>query len=314
MESMLLVVTVVSLALGGLMTVVAWRLLRESHGRSAARVEALQVMAHDPDEDDEIVPAAPAPRALASPVIDEGAAEWDFALHGPPAPHHAPQPAPQPARMPQRIVAPAPAQVEMHATHPASSRQLIEATPLFVSAPDRRAPGRRGLALAAIVLVMIAGGGSAYALRTWDVFGAIAKAASSKEVQPLELLSLRHVKDNAGNFTVTGLVQNPAGGRSLQGVVAVIYLFDQQGQYVTSGRARLDVTAFQAGDESPFVVKIPNAGGVSRYRVGFRLEDGGVVAHVDRRGQVPDGTTEDAIEHGQGPSLSSPIAPRRSEG
>jgi len=311
MESMLLVVTVVSLALGGLMTTVAWRLLRESHGRSAARVEALQVMARDPDgndDDDDFVPTAAAPRALESAVIEEGAAEWDFALHDPPALAHEPQP----QRPPQRIAPPP--QVVTHVAHPAVSRQLIEATPLFVSAPDRRASGRRGLALAVIVLVMIAGGGSAYALRTWDVFGAIASAATSKEAPPLELLSLRHASDSAGNFTVTGLVQNPAGGRALQGVVAVIYLFDQQGRYLTSGKARLDVTAFQAGDESPFVVKIPSAAGVSRYRVGFRLEDGGVVGHVDRRGQVPDGTTEDAIERGQGPSVSSPIAPRRSEG
>jgi hypothetical protein len=311
---MLLVVTVVSLALGGLMTVVAWRLLRESHGRSAARVEALQSMAHEPDDDEDFVPAAPAPRALERATIEEETAEWDFALHDRPAPQAAPPP-PQVERTPQRMVAPAPVQVVAHAAAaPVSSRQLIEATPLFVSAPDRSSSGRRGLALAAIVLVMVAGGGSAYALRTWDVFGAIASAATSKEALPLELLSLRHATDSAGNFTVTGLVQNPAGGRAMQGVIAVIYLFDQKNQYLTSGRARIDVTAFQAGDESPFIVKIPNVSGVSRYRVGFRFEDGGVVAHIDRRGQVPDGTTEDAIEHGQGPAVSTPFAPRRSEG
>jgi hypothetical protein len=311
---MLLVVTVVSLALGGLMTVVAWRLLRESHGRSAARVEALQAMAHEPDDDEAFVLAAPAPRALERTASEEDAAEWDFALHDPPAPQAAPAPPPM-ERMPQRMAAPAPVHTMAHAVPPpVSSRQLIEATPLFVSTPDRSASGRRGFALAAIVLVMVAGGGSAYALRTWDVFGAIASAAAPKEALPLELLSLRHASDSSGNFTVTGLVQNPASGRSLQGVVAVIYLFDQQGRYLTSGKARIDVTAFQAGDESPFIVKIPNASGVSRYRVGFRLEDGGVVAHIDRRGQVPDGTTEDAIEHGQGPAISTPFAPRRSEG
>jgi len=313
MESMLLGVTVVSLALGGLMTVVAWRLLRESHGRSAARVEALQSMAYEPDDEEDVVPAAPPSRAIESGVIEEGAAEWDFALHDSPA---VPAPAPQPERVPQRIVTHAPAHAMSIAPRPrhAHSRELIEATPLFVSQPDRSASGRRGFALAAILFVMLVGGGSAYALRTWDVFGTIASAASSKEAQPLHLLSLRHASDSTGNFTVTGLVQNPAGGRTLQGVIAVIYLFDQQGKYLTSGKARIDVGAFQAGDESPFIVKIPNATGVSRYRVGFRLEDGGVVAHIDRRGQGPDGTTEDAIEHRQGPAMSTPIAPRRSEG
>jgi hypothetical protein len=49
---------------------------------------------------------------------------------------------------------------------------------------------------------------------------------------------------------------------------------------------------------------------VSRYRVGFRTEEGGIVAHVDRRGQLPGGMTGDAID---GPG-SQHTAARRPEG
>ena len=58
--------------------------------------------------------------------------------------------------------------------------------------------------------------------------------------------------------------------------------FDKSGTFVASGRAPLDFTTLQAGDESPFVVTIPNVSEVGRYRVSFRT-DGGMLRHVDRR-------------------------------
>ena len=141
------------------------------------------------------------------------------------------------------------------------------------------------------------------------------EASAANGRQPLELLSLKHGTDESGAFVVTGLVQNPIEGASLRDVVATVYLFDQQGRYFASGRARLDVAMLGAGEESPFVVKIPNAAAVGRYRVGFRLDDGGVVAHVDRRGQTPAGTSGDTIDDERGPSVATPAAtPRRSEG
>ena len=81
------------------------------------------------------------------------------------------------------------------------------------------------------------------------------------------------------------------------------------------GFSKWYVAMLGAGEESPFVVKIPNAAAVGRYRVGFRLDDGGVVAHVDRRGQTPAGTSGDTIDDERGPSVATPAAtPRRSEG
>src|SRR5581483_8613053 len=48
METLLMIVTVVALALAIGMSVLAWRLIRENRWRSAARAEALQAMAAEP--------------------------------------------------------------------------------------------------------------------------------------------------------------------------------------------------------------------------------------------------------------------------
>lgn len=98
----------------------------------------------------------------------------------------------------------------------------------------------------------------------------------------LELLSLRHAQEDQ-NFVVTGLVQNPRGGGQLVRVEATVLLFDNRGTMLTSGRAPIDFTTLGAGDESPFLIRVPVSGTVARYRVGFRRADGHVLGHVDRR-------------------------------
>jgi hypothetical protein len=84
---------------------------------------------------------------------------------------------------------------------------------------------------------------------------------------------------------------------------------------MATGRAAVDVPSLQAGEEATFTVTIPKMAGVGKYRVGFRLSEGGVVSHVDRRGQAPTGTTEDTVGGGRGRTALSPMfLPRRSEG
>jgi hypothetical protein len=196
----------------------------------------------------------------------------------------------------------------------------VATSAMFASDQPRNMSIGRWLALAAAGLVILIGAGTIYALNsgTWlssFTSGDREDVSAASGRQPLELLSLKHGTDQSGAFVVTGLVQNPIEGASLRDVVATVYLFDQQGRYFASGRARLEVPTLGAGEESPFVVKIPNAAAVGRYRVGFRLDDGGVVAHVDRRGQTPAGTSGDTIDDERGPSVATPAAtPRRSEG
>ena len=106
--------------------------------------------------------------------------------------------------------------------------------------------------------------------------------APAAEPLPLELLSLRHLQQ-AQTLTVTGLVQNPRAGAPLSGIVATAFVFGPDGTFLSSSRAPLDFTTLGPGDESPFVVTVPVTGAVSRYRIGFRAEDGRVIAHVDKR-------------------------------
>jgi hypothetical protein len=145
---------------------------------------------------------------------------------------------------------------------------------------DRTTEGLRGrpvikLAAGAVMLLLIAGG-VFVSSRVADSPPAAAKAPS-----PLVLLSMRYQRQGT-TLTVSGLVKNPAGGAAVNRVTAVVFAFDRSGAFVASGRAPLDFSALAPGDESPFVVNVPNVSDVARYRVTFRSGDG-VVRHIDRR-------------------------------
>lgn len=107
------------------------------------------------------------------------------------------------------------------------------------------------------------------------------QAVAPEETAPLELVSMRHTRDG-GTLTVAGLVRNPRTGALLTRIAAVVLAFDRSGSFVASGRAALDFTTLEPGDESPFVVTLPHVAEVGRYRVSFRTETG-VLPHVDRR-------------------------------
>ena len=95
----------------------------------------------------------------------------------------------------------------------------------------------------------------------------------------------------ADDFVVAGLVQNPSDGKPAPSVMAVVYVFNAQGEYFASGKAALEFAPLAPGAESPFVVRLSKTSGVTRFKVGFRALDGSVVAHVDHRGKPVDGTT-----------------------
>ena len=108
------------------------------------------------------------------------------------------------------------------------------------------------------------------------------EAVTTNAPAPLELMSMRHQRQGT-TLTVSGLVRNPSQGAAMNGVTAVVFAFDRSGAFLASGRAALDFSALGPGDESPFVVNIPNVVDVARYRVTFR-SGSGVVRHIDRRG------------------------------
>ncbi len=177
------------------------------------------------------------------------------------------------------------------AMDPPSPRALSGQTTLTTSADagprvavgsvfDRGNEGIRGrplirVAVAAIMTLVI-------------VIGAIIGTRSSggsasdvSNVRPLELVSMRHQREGT-TLTVSGLIHNPAAGAAVSGVTAVVFAFDRNGGFVASGRAPLEFGSLAPGDESPFVVAVPNVSDVARYRVSFRTGHG-IVRHVDRR-------------------------------
>lgn len=150
---------------------------------------------------------------------------------------------------------------------------------------ERPSPWRTRVAVAAIVFAVATAAGYVLFSRGDAIVDGTVAAQDTKapaSTLPLELLSLRHVQEN-GKLVITGLVQNPRAGAALTRVSATAFAFDADGTLLARGQAPLDFSTLQPGDESPFVVPILVTGPVARYRVGFRGEDGRVIAHVDRR-------------------------------
>ncbi len=241
MESLLMVVMVLTLVLGVAMLVFAWRVLRRDRTRTEARVSHL--------------------RDLATADLDwsdsDADADEDEALIADVRYHSSPL---------------------LHAESPTPSR------------------ARWSSVILVVMVFMTVGAGSVYALYgralplTWPV------QLGATRSEPLELLALSHRRDPGGDFVVTGLVQNPKHGRTTPALVAVAYVFDRDGEYVTAGTATLDVASLAAGDQSPFTIRVSDADAIGRFRLGFRGSEGRVFAHVDRRGVAPAGTTDAIVE------------------
>lgn len=253
-------VTALSLAMATTMTVVVIRLLRQERARAEARVAVLSAMSADPVSSRREADPLPIRRTvepmLAHPPQTERIPLADFDL--------------RPA-----------------------GQAVAGVSQLFVQAEPRSPWGRRAAvagALAATVLVIGFAATSASRPAAVATNGSAASApeslvppqGSAPGAVPLELLSLHHVQE-AERLVITGVVQNPRRGAALSRLVATAFLFGPDGTFLTSRRAPLDFTNLTPGMESPFVVTVPVTGTVARYRVGFRTEDGRVIAHVDRR-------------------------------
>ena len=241
----------VSLIVALIMSVTAWRLMREEKQRSAARIAALSAAtAEDAPLDWPIAEARPIaePKLVAEPKLMA-------------------EPAPI-ARAPWK---PAPEPIATHATG------------FLGVAPQESDSGNRqkSLAVAAVVFFACLAAGTAWVMSAPEGTSAVAVGPNS----PLELVSLSHSRQNE-KLAVSGLVRNPVSGKPVDRLSAVVFLFDRTGTFVTSSKAHVDFLRLGAGDESPFVVSIDAPATVSRYRVSFRTDEG-VVPHIDRRGDSP---------------------------
>ncbi|MGH9314267.1 MAG: hypothetical protein ACRD1S_13850 [Vicinamibacterales bacterium] len=258
MDSTLVIVALVSLALASAMSLVAWRMVTLERRRESARVAALVDLAR---EDDDLLPG-PGPERPGAPrdMTAKPVASGSFLnVEG-----GASQPSPEDA-----------------------------SSDLFATRERESPAGLRFVAIVAVAAVMavavgalmLAGVEPRASLKAEPSASGTAMAdpsAVGTTGVPLELVSLRHERDGE-RLTITGLVLNPRHGARVERASAVVFVFDPAGTFVASGRALVDFTKLDPGDESPFVVTVIAPGKVGRYRIGFRGQDGAVVGHVDRR-------------------------------
>jgi hypothetical protein len=61
-----------------------------------------------------------------------------------------------------------------------------------------------------------------------------------------------------------------------------VLLFNREGSLIGTGRAEVSSPATEPSHERTFVVSVPAASDVGRYRVSFRTDDH-VIPHVDKR-------------------------------
>lgn len=106
-------------------------------------------------------------------------------------------------------------------------------------------------------------------------------AAVAVATPPLELVALGHERDG-DRLTVRGVVRNPATGARLDDLSAVVILLNRDGGVLAGARAAVRSAPLGPGGESAFVVTVPGASDVGRFRVSFRADDH-VVPHIDKR-------------------------------
>lgn len=266
MESVLIVITLVSLCMTIALAVILVRLVRDERRRSDARVAVLREMAEAAVE------------RQANEGAQPSAVSYELS-----------------ATRRSTDVLPLPADLDLDY----ASNDTRSGAELFIR-PEPSTAWPRRVAVVGILTLLVAAAGlavrsrsAAPAATTTVATGATTGSASGQQTGLLELLSLKQTQDN-GALTITGLVQNPRDGAVLSKISATALVFSADGTFLASGRAPLDYTVLRPGDESGFVISVPVNAPVARYRVGFRSEDGRVIGHIDRRTATTMATTSDA--------------------
>ena len=248
MDTILIIVTALALVMAAAMAVVVVTMLRYERARSDARVEALSALAAEPVHAYELRP--PASRKVSEPIV-------------------------------RREVAPR--LVDDLEIRPSVS---VPGVSNLFAQPERSSPWvNRLVAVGCIAAILLAIGVAVSTVRSRTAPASpntTTQATPKSDPAPLALVSLRHTQE-ADRLVISGTVQNPRTAAPISHVEATVFVFGADGALLSSSRAPLDFTTLTPGGESPFVVSVPVAGQVSRYRVGFRTEDGHVLPHVDKR-------------------------------
>jgi len=260
MQVLLWVVALSFVAAAAAMAVIGWRTARGVRERESARVELLRTLA--------------LPDASAIPASGPLVSHWkaDF--------------------LSEEGTAPAVDRYEPAAPIFAEHAQPATALPRWMSLAGVGA----AMALGVAIYAAIAGGpetaiATTRAARPTAAPGAPATVTARTTAapdRPIELIALQYRVARATDFEVSGVVHNPADGRGLSHLVAVVNLVDADGRVHTSQVTPVDRPAFEAGQTSAFSLVFPSVtGAVVRYQVQFRLERGDTIPHVDRRAPDP---------------------------
>ena len=291
METLLLIVTVTSVATAIVAFISSHRLRRHERERSEARVAALAAAADTHGSTDggwvqiggewqwnpaaaDTLNAATAGMAAAPGISDRGLGisaagnrDQGFGISATRASRE---------ERVNRVVDPIP---NPHSLITDSAPQVSSGAFFGTVQREETSGNRLPIFVAAALIVLL--GGALIFLNTSASNEHAATVADVERSEPLELVSLGHARETNG-LTITGTVRNPANSIKLEGLTAVISLLNRDGALVSTKDVPLDYRAIAPGEEAPFKVTIPDSGSVARYRVSFRAGTA-VVPHVDRR-------------------------------
>ncbi len=281
METLLVVITIISVTTAIVALASAHRLTRHERERSEARVAALATAAETHDL------AEGGWRQVSgewrwNAAASEGTSDWGvgsresvgisdsgLGISSVTRVTHADRviPVAHPIPSPQSLIT--------------SSEPQISSAALFGTVQREETPGSRWpvFAVAAVMLLML--GGALVFLNGSTSSDPAATAVKVGPGEPIELVALGHARE-VHTLTITGTVRNPSSGAKLEGLTAVVSLLDRDGALVSTKDVPLDYRAIGPGEEAPFKVTIPDPGAIARYRVSFRAGTD-VVPHVDRR-------------------------------
>ncbi len=269
MDTMLLVVTVVSLMVAAVACTVAWQVTRAERQRRAARVAALAEAAGLAETAGlSVVPffATPSQALPRSDVIHlPSSVPTGLNEFMPVDEAQASEPAPEPAAA------------------PAAGGLFAQPSTASGSAGRQQwLMGAAGVFAALVIAVASIGFVSSHAVGT---------VVGTARI-PLELVSLSHNRSERG-LAVAGLVRNPAAAAGVPQLDAEVRVFDAAGILIGTQSAHVDAARLAAGQEATFAVTLGALTTAARYRVSFHAA-GTMVPHVDRRTNQPAAVTAEA--------------------